>query len=332
MSELRKDPITGRWVIIATERARRPGDFVRPRAVHAPGLCPLCPGQEALTPPEIYAARPAGTARDTPGWHVRVVPNKAPALRVEGELSREGEGLYDRMQGIGAHEVVIETPRHVASLAELSVEEVEEVLVAWHIRIRDLAQDQRLRSILAFKNQGTEAGATLEHSHSQLIALPIVPLTLREELDGARAHFEAKERCIYCDIVRQERKDQVRLVTENELAVALAPWASRGPFETWVLPRRHLSHFEQDSRQTLRGVAEVLRSTLRRIDVALEQPAYNLMLHSAPLREQGSPHYHWHLEILPAVTRFAGFEWGSGFQINPVAPEEAAAFLRKVEA
>jgi UDPglucose--hexose-1-phosphate uridylyltransferase len=331
MSELRKDPVTGRWVIIAPERARRASDLrsAPPPSVET-SLCPLCPGQETLTPPEIYAIRrQAGAVRDGPGWSLRVVPNKLPALRVEGELAREGDGLFDKMQGVGAHEVIIETADHAKGFGHLSTAELEEVLWSWRERMRDLSQDQRLRSIVVFKNHGAEAGATLAHPHSQLVALPIVPLAIAEELEGARAHWDLKERCIWCDVVQQERKDRTRLVQENDDAVALAPWAARAPFETWVLPRRHRAHFEEESRDVLRGVADVVRSTMRRLDVALDSPAYNLMLHSAPLRERGLAHYHWHIEIVPAVSRFAGFEWGSGFQINPVAPEEAAAFLRK---
>jgi UDPglucose--hexose-1-phosphate uridylyltransferase len=235
------------------------------------------------------------------------------------------------MNGIGAHEVILDAPEHGPDLGDLPAEKVEAVLAAYRDRILDLRRDGRFRSILVFKNRGRAAGATLDHAHSQLIALPIVPRTVTDELEGGRKHYEAHERCLFCDIVAQERRDGARVIAENDDAIALAPWAARSPFETWVLPRRHHSHFEELPRAQLHGVASLLRQTLRRLDVALEKPPYNLMLHTAPLREPGLPHYHWHFEILPALAQVAGFEWGSGFHINPTPPEEAAAFLRKLE-
>ncbi len=332
--ELRKDPIVGRWVIIAPERAQRPSEFSRPAPSPSRGLCPFCPGNERYTPGEVLAYRGAG-APNGPGWTVRVFPNRYPALRVEGRLEREGVGLYDRMAGIGAHEVVVETADHGKTMADLSAAELLSVLTAWRDRILDLRQDGRLKSIMVFKNHGEAAGATLEHSHSQLIALPILPRHVHVELLGARRHFEFKERCIYCDIVRQELADGARLVVQNESSLAIAPWAPRGPFETWILPREHGSSFEEATAGQLEGLADCLRATLRRLDVALDRPALNLMLHTAPFNEPGErrlPHYHWHLELMPIVSRVGGFEWGSGFYINPTPPEEAAEFLRKVHA
>jgi UDPglucose--hexose-1-phosphate uridylyltransferase len=330
MSELRKDPVVGRWVIIAPERKRQLiGAARQPKPPPSSGLCPFCPGQEDLTPPEIYVVRDRGTA-NTPGWALRVVPNLFAALRVEGELNRRGDGIYDRMAGVGAHEIVIETPAHDQDLADLSAAEVASVLWAWRERLRDLSGDLRLTGILAFHNSGAAAGATLDHPHSQIIATPVVPHASSEELAGAAAHYRARERCVYCDAIDQERKDGVRLISENGTAVALAPWASRVPFECVLLPTRHSSTFEDESQESLRSVAEVLRDTLRRIRVALEQPSYSVILHTAPLRERGLPHYHWHLEIVPALAPAGGFERGSGTCINPVAPEEAAAFLRKI--
>jgi len=331
MPELRRDPLLDRWVIIATDRAFRPTDIPRTVAPLPSASCPFCAGSEASTPPEILAYRPADAAANGPGWSVRVVPNRFPALMIEGGLDREGLGLYDRMNGVGAHEVIIESPQHVADLGDLPVEQVTAVLGAYQERILDLRKDPRFRSILVFKNLGRAAGATLEHGHSQLIALPIVPRTVADELAGARAHFQAHERCIFCDVIAQERREGARLVAENDDAVALAPWAARSPFETWVLPRQHGSHFEELPRASTRGVAALLRDVLRRLDVALERPSYNFMLHTAPLREPALPHYHWHIELVPALAQVAGFEWGSGFHINPTPPEEAAAFLRRLE-
>lgn len=318
-------------MIIATERAARPSDFKPGRGEPKGGFCPFCPGNETHTPPEVFAQRAAGSRPNTPGWALRVVPNRRPALVIEGDLQREGDGMYDKMSGVGAHEVIIENAVHDRGLAEMSEAEVESVLWAWKERIADLKKDTRFRYVLVFKNDGEAAGALLEHSHSQLIALPIVPRQVRDELEGALRHFELKERCIFCDIVRQEQKDRVRMIFENDTAVVIAPWAPRSPFETWILPKMHLAHFEDSHPSELRGLASALRLALRKLDAALERPAFNLMLHTAPVNERGPLQYHWHVEIVPALTRFAGFETGSGFYINPTPPEEAAEFLRNIE-
>jgi UDPglucose--hexose-1-phosphate uridylyltransferase len=330
MPELRRDPIVGRWVIIATERARRPQE-ARLRESHTGGLCPFDPGQEDKTPHEVYAAgRPAGVQPNGPGWRVRVVPNRYPALMIEGDLDREPVGIYDRMNGVGAHEVVIETPEHDRDLGSFSDGDVAEVLYAFKARVLDLRNDLRFRYILLFKNHGAQAGATLDHAHSQLIALPVTPRQVTEEIEGALSHYHHRERCIFCDIVLQERKDRSRLILENDAFVVLSPWAPRSPFETWVVPKRHESNFESEPRERLALCAAALRSTLRRAAVALGDPAYNFIVHSNPLRDPPSPSYHWHIEVRPALSQVAGFEWGSGFHINPVPPEEAAEFLRLV--
>jgi UDPglucose--hexose-1-phosphate uridylyltransferase len=331
MPELRRDPIVGRWVIIATERARRPSDVQHLPERSQSGLCPFCPGQEDKTPHEVYVAgRPASGAVNGPGWKVRVVPNRYPALMIEGDLEREANGIYDRMNGVGAHEVIIETADHTKDLGALSDAEVTEVLFAFKARIIDLRNDLRFRYILLFKNHGPAAGATLAHAHSQLIALPVTPRHVQEEIEGARRHFEHRERCIFCDIVMQERKERSRLVVENDEFVAFAPWAPRSPFETWIVPKHHESNFEAEPKERLGYCAQALRSTLRRLGAALGDPAYNFIVHSNPLRDAPSPSYHWHIEVMPALTHVAGFEWGSGFHINPVPPEEAAEFLRLV--
>jgi UDPglucose--hexose-1-phosphate uridylyltransferase len=328
MPELRKDPVVGRWVIIATERARRPSDFVtepvRPRAT----TCAFCEGHEQQTPPEVLAGRPPDSRPNTPGWTYRVVPNKFPALRIEGELEPSGEGLFDRMNGVGAHEVVIETPRHDASLAGLSVDAVTDVLLAYRERMVDLKKDPRFAYVLVFKNHGEAAGASLEHPHSQLIATPIIPIMVSEELAGSAQYYDLKERCVWCDMVRQERRGRARLVLESPEFVGLAPFAPRFPFETWILPTRHRAAFEESTEEELRGVAETLGEVLRRMDQVLGEPPYNFMLHTAPFREAQLESFHWHLEVIPKLTRVAGFEWGSGFFINPVPPEAAAEALR----
>lgn len=330
MSELRKDPVTGRWVIISTERGRRPSDFINHKEKAKGGFCPFCPGNEDKTPPEILAFRPDGSPRNGPGWHLRVVPNKFPALRVEGELNREGIGVYDKMSGIGAHEVIIETPNHEETLTSLPPKRFEDVLWAYRERMLDLRKDIRLRYAMIFKNHGKEAGATLEHSHSQLIALPIVPHLVAEEMAGAREYYRYKERCIFCDIVRQEIQQGERIILENSDFLVIAPFASFSPFESWILPKRHNSSFVDSQIHEIQSLGLIFAESLRRLEKALNFPPYNFTLHTAPFNERSLEYYHWHFEIIPKLTKFAGFEWGSGFFINPTPPEEAAKFLREI--
>ncbi len=329
MPELRKDPIIGRWVIISTERGKRPGDFPPVEAASRGGFCPFDSGNEDKTPPEVFAFREVDTEPNTPGWRVRVVPNKFPALMIEGPMVRRGEGVFDKMSGIGAHEVVIETPDHGTSLCELAVDHVADVAKAFIHRINDLKQDERFRYILVFKNHGEQAGASLEHPHTQLIATPIVPKRVAEELRGSEQHYSLKERCVFCDILHQELEDGVRLVTENEGFASVTPFASRFPFETWVLPKWHTARFEDMSDSQVLLLADMLKDTLYRLRCALNAPPYNFIIHTAPCQESDLLYYHWHIEIIPKLTKVAGFEWGTGFYINPTLPEEAARYLRE---
>lgn len=329
MPELRKDPVTERWVIIATDRSRRPSDFSRETVeLHTSRICPFCPGYETKTPPEVLAIRNGGGPNQA-GWSLRVVPNKFPVLGIEGELTRHGDGMFDRMEGIGAHEVVIETNVHSDALAEMTDHQVESVLWAFRERVLDLRRDRRLRYILIFKNHGAPAGATLEHSHSQLIALPVVPMRVQEEMRGAKKYFDFKERCIFCDIIRQEIKDSVRVVASTDDFLVVEPYASRFPFETHILPRRHQSHFEEIDSAALQNLAWVLKSTLKKLDKVLEKSPYNFVIHTAPVQDPPCEFYHWHIEVMPKLTKIAGFEWGTGFFINPTPPEESATYLRQ---
>jgi len=333
MPELRKDPIVGRWVIIATDRTKRPHDYGA-RAEPRRGLCPFCPGQESLTPPELLAHRPAdgpGARPNAPGWRLRVFPNKFPALRVEGDLDRAGDGIYDRMNGIGAHEVLVETPEHGKRFSDLSVGDITGVLEAYRERMNDLSRDGRLKYVMVFKNHGASAGASLDHPHSQLIALPVVPKVVSEEMKGARKYWRLKERCVFCDIGRQELKERERLVYENAAFIVFEPYAPMFPFETWILPRTHRARFEHTSKEDFVHLANALKTTLAKLNVALDDPPYNFILHTTPFGEGDLQHYHWHLEIMPTLSQVAGFEWGSGFYINPTPPEDAAKFLREIE-
>lgn len=330
MPELRKDPVIGRWVIIATERAERPHDFDLPIVPRTPmSACPFCPDNEGSTPPEVMSYRKDDSKPDSPGWWVRVVPNKYPAVSPEGVMTRTGNGMYDLCGGIGAHEVVIESPDHDATLGSMEPRQIEEILWAYKARFLALSQDKRFRYVMLFRNEGRLAGASLDHPHTQIIALPIVPMRVEEEIDGAKRHFAFKERCVYCDIIRQELRDELRLVEANEHFVACEPFAPRFPFETWIVPRTHRSHFQSIGKEEVVSLAQTLSSTVGKLQRVLNGPPYNLVIHTSPSNVESLPHYHWHIEITPALSPVAGFEWGSGLFINPIPPETAAASLRE---
>jgi len=337
MPELRKDPIVNRWVIIATERAKRPTDFATPNnGEQSAKGCPFCPGNESKTPPEIYAVRTNSTRPDTEGWTVRVVPNKFPALRIEGDMEKFGVGIYDRMNGIGAHEVIVETTDHFEKIERQSVDALYNVFNTYKLRLADLKQDERFRYILLFKNEGTTAGASLAHPHSQLIATPVTPKRIREELVGAQTYFEYKDRCIFCDIIREELRQKDRIVYENNAFLSFCPFAARFPFEIWTLPKRHHPDFDSMERDEIFAFADAMKVTLAKLSKALTGPHYNYMLHTGPVRWRRRGYwstlehdFHWHIEIIPRLTNTAGFEWGTGFYINPTIPEEAARFLQE---
>jgi UDPglucose--hexose-1-phosphate uridylyltransferase len=331
MPEFRKDPIVGRWVIIAPERAKRPYDFKEEDELSTEAFDPFLEGNESATPGEILAYRTAGTAADQPGWRVRVVPNKFPALKIEGDLRKRGEGMYDHMQGIGAHEVIIECPHFETNLSRLPADNVREVLWIYRDRLVDLKKDQRFVYGMIFKNKGLLAGASLPHVHSQLIVTPVVPISVQEEIKGSHEFYNYRGRCIFDDMVQQEISTGSRVVIDTPHFLVLCPYASRFPFETWIIPKRPCSHFENIQRQEIQELGSVLKTTLLKMELALDDPPYNYVLHTAPFDVQQLPHYTWHIEIFPRLTRVAGFEWGSGFYINPVPPEDAAGFLRKIE-
>jgi UDPglucose--hexose-1-phosphate uridylyltransferase len=329
MTELRKDPIVGRWVIISTERAKRPQEFAKEPAQRRGGVCPLCPGSERMTPPEILAYRDGGNPND-PNWTLRVVSNKFPALRIEGELGKAADGIYDRMNGIGAHEVVIESESHDIDLFDLSEKRFQDVLWSFRERLLDLKRDRRFKSVIIFKNHGAAAGASLTHSHSQLIALPVIPKRVLEEMTGCREYFRFRDRCVFCDIIVQEMEQKSRIVEETGEFLAFAPYAPRFPFETWIVPKQHQCAYEMIEEGQARSLAAIFRRTLRRLNSARENPPFNFIIHSAPFEERALDFFHWHIEIMPKLTKVAGFEWGSGFYINPTPPEESAKFMREL--
>jgi len=329
MPELRKDPVLGRWIIIAKERGKRPTDFPIENHQASGGFCPLCPGNEAFTPSEVLSYKRESGAPGQSWWQVRVVPNKFPALIIEGDLTKEGVGLYDKMNGIGAHEVIVESPNHDEVFSDLPPERMCLVFQAYRERILDLEKDSRFKYVMVFKNHGKAAGASLEHSHSQLIALPVLPRMIVSELNGSEAYYNYKERCLFCDIIRQEIKQNERVVCQNELFITIMPFAPRTPFEMWILPKKHNSSYRTQINDELFALAEIVSKSLKMLVACIPNVPYNFVLHTGPLRSAGLKHFHWHFEIVPKLTSIAGFEWGSGFYINPVPPEEAAMFLRQ---
>jgi len=326
--EIRRDPVMARWVIIAAARGERP-DFFRARpAERTEEPCPFCPGHEFSTPAPVWTERLYGM--DPSRWQVRVVPNKYPALEPEGDLNKRRSGLYQRMNGVGIHEVIIESPSHDATFATMPEDHLAALLAVYRHRIAALKGDSRAHYIQVFKNDGQAAGATLDHPHTQIIAMPFIPRLIVEELRGAEAHYGRTGTCIYCELLANETADRSRIVTETEAHVALTPYASRFPFETWIFPKRHAAAFEVGPVEAIQDLARILQQAMRGLTAALDGPAYNFLLHSAPSAQEHVLHYHWHMEIMPRTTQMAGFEWGTGCYINPTSPEEAARVLRAI--
>lgn len=327
MPQLRQDPITGQWVILATERAKRPSDYTLTPVSHSAGFCPFCAGNEHLTP----GLRLSLPDPDGGPWAVRVVENKFPALAPDGQPIAQPHGPYTAINGVGAHEVIIESPAHVTDLAALPDAQIALVLRAWRQRLVALSDDPRLQAVVLFKNHGIAAGASLEHVHSQLIGLPIVPQQQRDEARLAHAHLETHDETITEALLAHELAEGQRVVVAGEHAVAMTPYASRVPFELLILPRVRRAAFSQCEDAELDGVARVLGESLRRLGGALAHPALNLTLHTAPLATPHDPATSWRIHILPTLSKLAGFEWGSGYHINPTPPEVAAEHLRTLE-
>jgi len=336
MPELRRDPVSGRWVIFSPERRRRPSDY-KYMSEQDPATSPFAYGNEHLTPPEVFAVRPDGSAPDGPGWALRVVPNRYPALRIEGDVKCDPHGVYDRLGGVGAHEVVIETPEPRLALEDQPLDGVHRVLEAYKSRMLDLTRDHRFHYILIFKNHGPLAGATLMHAHSQIVALPVVPMVVFQQLEMARRYAEFRERGLFEDLLRQEERDRDRIVHENSGFIVFCPYASRVPFEMMILPKRAEPHYTSADTGELLQLADALKTALVRLRHSLDGPSYNLVLRSAPIRCSARDRlthlhedYRWHIEIMPRLGHLAGFEMGTGFFINSVLPEEAARHMRSV--
>jgi UDPglucose--hexose-1-phosphate uridylyltransferase len=332
LPQLRQDLITGLWVAVATERARRPDSFSQApkESVAARDVCPFCPGHEAMTPPEVLAYRADGMPANGEGWSIRVVPNLYAAFRPEPDGQEQREGRFWQRDAIGACEVLISSPDHRAPTPLLPRSQVEEIVQSYVDRYRHHAGNAALEHVLILYNHGRPAGASLEHPHSQLYAIALQPPTFTDELEGARRFHQANASCVFCRTLEDERRAGTRIVFENEAFVVFAPYAARTPFETWIMPRRHTASLgDLEVAREKPAFAEALQLTLKALYEGLNDPPFNYFIHSAAPKANASDAYHWHLELIPKLSTAAGFELGTGMWINVVKPEESAAFLRE---
>ncbi len=321
-------------MVIASERARRPHDFARQPRAHGAGSheCPFCAGNEAMTPPEVMAYRPAGSPPDSPGWSVRVVPNLYPAFGpAGGELRETQRGLFLALNGLGAHEVLIASPEHVEEVATLPTQQLLLMARSYVDRYLHHKANPVVKYVHIIMNYGREAGASREHPHSQLFAIPLVPGLVETELWGAGVYYEEHGRCVFCDLLQQELTDGARIVLENDRFVVFAPFASRSPFEMWLVPKEHRPNFEASDERDLALFAAALKEALGRLYYGLNDPPFNYWIHTSPTQRDVSGFYHWHLELLPKLSIAAGFEMGTEIMINTAVPETAAAFLREID-
>jgi UDPglucose--hexose-1-phosphate uridylyltransferase len=331
MTELRQNMATKEWVVIASDRTKRPDDYVeaqtpvipKDQPAHDP-TCPFCPGNEEL---DLEVAR---TPSADP-WQTRVVYNKYPALSTEGKLSRTFNGVHRLITGVGHHEVVIDHPLHNTTLALMTPQDIKAVLETFYERGWSIRSDSRIEQIIYFKNHGERAGASLKHPHSQIIGLPVVPTDIRHRIEEARRYFDDNGECVFCVMMRDELEKKARLVTQSEHFVAFVLYAAPSPFHTWIVPRQHSVSFLYSQSDQLEDLASILQDVMRRLFIGLQDPAYNLIIRSAPVKEISNDYLHWYVTVVPRVSRTAGFELGSGMFINPSLPEECAAFLRKVK-
>lgn len=331
MPQLRKDPVLNQWVIISPERGKRPSDFKQaPVAKESSENCPFCEGNESMTPPETLSFRTAGTDANTKGWWVRVFSDKSPILKPEGTPDRKGVGMFDVMNSIGIHEVVVESPKHETNIISATSEQVREIIWAYKQRINEIKKNPLYKHFMIVKNSGKGA-SSFAHSHSHIVATPIIPKRIEEELHGSSDYYHYHDRCIYCDIVRQEENDKVRIVFENDRFIAYCPFAARFPFEIGIMPKNHFPFFETIENNAIHDLADALQTSLRKLEKLLPGLPFNYVIHTSPCSDVYKDFYHWHIEIIPKLTKVAGFEWGSGFYINPTTPEDAAKMLREAE-
>lgn len=333
MSEIRQDPTTKEWVIIATERRKRPSDFVH----NIPGdlkktafvkTCPFCPGNEHMTPPAVLSY----PVKVTNSWQVRVFANKFPAVTPDGNTNRQVEkGCFLSMEGAGYHEVIVETPIHNRQIAVMDHTEVTSIINTYWQRYNEISRIPFVKSIIIFKNHGLAAGTSLDHPHSQLVATAIVPRHMRMQYEVAISYYDDNGHCLYSDMTQRELESGDRITLETDKFVVFHPFASHRPFETWIMPKANQASFSQASQEDCEHLAGVLRMTLLKLYHGLGDPDFNLVIDSAPVGEERADFYQWHMRILPRVSEVAGFEIGSGMYINTALPEETARFIRDLK-
>jgi UDPglucose--hexose-1-phosphate uridylyltransferase len=323
--EFRQDKVTRRWVIYAPSRGKRPRDFQRGDQRETPPPyqpdCPFCPGHEDRLPPVI------DQIDDDDGWRVRVVSNKYPALTPDGSPERDIRGIYLAAGAYGRHEVLIEDPRHNHQLGQMTQAEIEAVVTMYSRRFQVLAADERLQIVIIFRNHGLKAGTSLVHPHSQIIASGLAPQYVRWRESEAQSFYDTWGRCVMCDVLENEQNDGRRVVRDNEHFLAFVPWAAQAPFEVWIAPKRHQADFGEMKTEEISGLADALGRVLNLYIHKLGDPDYNFVIHTATRYKSGEPQLHWFLQILPRTGTKAGFEIGSGMNINPSIPEQDADFL-----
>ncbi len=328
MSELRFNFVTGDWVIIAPERAKRPEDFKSTKKQEELpdyiATCPLCAGNEDQTPPESFRIKKDGT------WLVRVVPNKFAAVNHEESIVRQSTGAKKFMTGAGLHEVIIDTPLHNTSIANLPISNVEAILTAYKRRFLDYYQIPYIEHVIIFKNHGLRAGTSLQHPHSQIVGTPVIPGRLKSRIEDALKYYDDFGECLYCLILREELDEGVRVISQNDSFAAFIPYSALSPFHIWIFPKRHRACFGSITDSELHDLASILKETLKRLHRGLGNPDFNYAIHSLSPQECAVKYFHWYLSIVTRVTRTAGFEIGTGMYINPSVPDSSAKFLRDV--
>jgi len=334
MSQLRQNIVLKEWVIISTDRAKRPEQLKEDKDISESKLpeydekCPFCPGNEERTRnnEEIFRI---GNEKD---WALRVIPNKYPALVPQTDkVSVNTSGYFRWMDGIGHHEVLIESPKHNLTLATMETTDILNVLKTYQQRINSLMELPYIESVIPFRNHGVKAGASLIHPHSQIIALPVIPKDVISRMNESIRHHEEHRDCIFCSLLNKELDSKERIVIESQYFVVFVPYAAYSPFAMWLFPKRHASSFTEVTEQEIIELAPVLRQALRKLYYGLNDPDYNYIIRSAPKGYRNSAFFHWYITIVPRLTRSAGFELGSGMFINPSIPENDAEYLRSIK-
>ncbi len=327
MAELRREPISRMWVVVTNDHPKGPEDYLPFKPPYRPqepeGPCPFCPGNEGMTPPETFSL-----SRHEGGWSVRVIPNKFPFFHIEGDYDRRPEGMYDLMEAIGAHEIVVESPEHDQGLATMEPKQIEKILLAYQERLIDLERDQRFKQFLILKNY---PGIFNRHPHSHIMAMPVIPKRIDEEILGTLDYYQRKERCIFCDILKEEISTKKRVILETVHFLIFSPFASRYPFEAWIVPKAHCPDFHRINEEEMTDLSIGIQSLFHSFFKLLSDPPYSLTFHMSPVQSRfHRPEYHWHIETRLRIGLREGFEWGTGFFVNPTPPEVAANFLRGI--